>query len=174
MITFEFTREERLLAAREGQRRHQWARQYKSKGNNFAGHDGTLHTEMIGAAGEMAVASYLGLKEHLYTLDVPVKDSFDLPPNIDVKARTGHHAQLILHANDRLDHKCFWLVTFENRTCYIHGWIDGLVCSRTDWLRHENTIQPCYYVPQQALHPPASWHKAPPPAHIFAANEFGF
>lgn len=109
---------------------------------------------MIGAAGEMAVASYLGLKQYLYLETSPIKESFDLP-GIDVKTRGRHHYDLIVHVNERTEHKIFWLVTIENSETRIHGWIPGPECVRRKWLR-EDPVQPCYFVPQNALHTPES------------------
>lgn len=154
MIVFTFTQEEREAAAREGRRRQEYAERHGSKGNNWAKHDGSLYMNMIGAAGEMAVASYLGMKEYLYKEESPVKESCDLP-GIDVKTRGRHHYDLIVHVNERIDHKTFWLVTIEHGETRIHGWMPGPECAQQRWLRQDK-VQPCYFVPQRMLYSPES------------------
>jgi hypothetical protein len=159
VIVFVFTDEEREMAVREGKRRNQYARQFKSRGNNWAGHEGTLYLDTIGAAGEIAVASYLCLKHLLFADQRPVRASFDLP-GIDVKTRSRHYYDLIVHANEKIEHKIFWLVTIEDKETRIHGWIPGDQCKRREWLRPDR-IQPCYFVPQKVLCPPDTYSTQP-------------
>jgi hypothetical protein len=154
-VEFHFTPQQRTRAADEGLRRHIWALQHRSKSHNWAGHETSLQMHMIGAAGELAVAYYTGLEDYLYLDLVPVKYGNDLP-GIDAKTRSRHSYDLCIHA-DEPAHKLYWLVTIENKRTFIQGWYRGVDCRQDRWLRGRDSVQPCYFVPQGAIHDPQSW-----------------
>ena len=58
-----------------------------------------LDIHLLGAAGEMAVASYLGLKEHLFKETEAKRGSDDLP-GIDVKTRSKASYDLIVQKRE--------------------------------------------------------------------------
>jgi hypothetical protein len=67
-ISFVFSEEERSLAMEEGMRRQGVNEAKGLRGRNGGAWKGSkaLDIHLLGAAGEMAVASYLGIKEHLF------------------------------------------------------------------------------------------------------------
>ena len=67
-ISFVFSEEERRLAMEEGMRRQRVNEARGLRGRNGGAWQGSkaLDIHLLGAAGEVAVASYLGLKEHLF------------------------------------------------------------------------------------------------------------
>ncbi len=64
MIIFQLTDEERQTAVEEGRRRQSHNEEKQFRGRNGGYETGMLAQQchILGAAGEMAVASYLGLK----------------------------------------------------------------------------------------------------------------
>jgi hypothetical protein len=105
----------------------------------------------MGAGAELAVASYMGLERYLYADKTPVRDSCDLP-GIDVKCRSRHYYDLLLHLDD-VPSKTFVLVTIENRKTFIHGWIRGHEGMRQDLVKEYAKGRLCYAVPQSMLYP---------------------
>ena len=79
-----------------------------------------LDIHLLGAAGEVAVASYLGMKEHLFKETEARRGSDDLP-GIDVKTRSRHQYDLIVQKNENACKK-FVLVTIESQKTFLHGW----------------------------------------------------
>jgi hypothetical protein len=69
------------------------------------------HSLVLGAAGEMAVASHLGMKNFLYKETQAKKGSDDLP-GIDIKTRSKHSYDLIVQRNENPDKK-FVLLPFK-------------------------------------------------------------
>ena len=153
-ITFTFSKEERALAKKEGVRR-----QTVNEGRNLRGRNGgaeagkdALKIHIIGAGGEMAVASYLGLKDHLYQESEAKRGSVDLPPNIDVKTAMKHSFNLIVQLDDAPDKK-YVLVTIEKKTCLIHGWIDSKDAMLEKYKADFFGGRPAYFIPKSALNP---------------------
>lgn len=153
MVEFFFTEEQRLRAQQEGLRRQRANLVKDLKGRNNAPTRGAEAQQMhlIGAAGEMAVACYLGLEEFLYQDERPVRGSCDLP-GIDVKTRTKHWHDLLVQLDDRKD-KTFVLVTIQHRRTFIHGWIDGTDCMKESFIRTFKLGRTCYAIPKENLHP---------------------
>lgn len=153
-IEFTFTEEERKLAADEGYRRHRVDKEINAKPRDDAPEEDkeAVLLDIYGAAGEMAVASYLGLKEFLFTEKVPVRGSFDIPPNIDVKAAMKHRHNLILKVEDNPNF-IYVLVTFENKKCMIHGWTEGKRVMTGMTYKENITRRPSYVVPKGLLKP---------------------
>lgn len=109
----------------------------------------TIH--LLGAAGEMAVASHLGLKEFLYKETEAKRGSCDLP-SIDVKTRSRHSYDLIVQKNESPNKK-FVLVTIEHKKTLIHGWICGNDAMKEEYWSDPAGGRPAYFVPKTALMP---------------------
>jgi len=158
MIIYKLTEEERQLAYAEGYRRQEYNQKKKYKGRNGGEENGSaaqaLH--LIGAAGEMAVASYLGLKDFLYLNEAPVRDSFDLPYNIDVKTRSKHYYDLFVQLDDKPG-KNYWLVTIQNKEIRIHGWIESSECQKEEYYKDYVGGRPSFFYPQKKLKSPESF-----------------
>lgn len=153
MVEFVFTPEQRARAYEEGTRRQLINEARAFKGRNRAPTAGSEAQAMhlLGAAGEMAVAVYLGLEEYLYKDELPIRGSCDLP-GIDVKTRKRHWYDLPIQLDDDSG-KIFVLVTIQNRRTLIHGWITGIEGMNQSWIRTFQQGRPCYAVPKSKLYP---------------------
>jgi hypothetical protein len=159
-IEFVFSAEERKQAMEEGHRR-QFVNEAKglrgrNKGPRFG--DKALEVHLLGAAGEMAVASFLGMKEHLYREKEARRDSDDLPGGIDVKTRSRHSYDLIVQRQSDPSKK-FVLVTIEGRQTLIHGWYYGKDAMQNQFWKDPARGRPAYFVPQDFLCPTESINK---------------
>lgn len=154
MVEFSFTPSQRVKAMLEGTRRQSEneAKALKGRGGAPAYGQQALNMHLLGAAAEMAVASYLNLEQYLYADKDPIRDSSDLPGNIDVKCRSRHYYDLLIMLDDD-PRKKFVLVTIENRRTYIHGWIDGYAAMRVDLIREFVPGRPAYAVSKKLLRP---------------------
>ena len=110
-----------------------------------------LDVHLLGAAGEMAVASYLGLKHELYKEKEAKRDSDDLP-GIDVKTRSKHSYDLIVQKNENPCKK-FVLVTIESQKTLIHGWCYGKEAMEEKFWADPARGRAAYFVPKQYLRP---------------------
>ena len=108
-----------------------------------------LDIHLLGAAGEMAVASYLGMKHELYKEVEAKRGSYDLP-GIDIKTRSKHQYDLIVQKNE-LPEKKYVLVTIENKTTLIHGWIYGGEAMQEKFWADPARGRPAYFVPKEML-----------------------
>jgi hypothetical protein len=124
-IPFVFSEEEKSLAMEEGIRRQGVNEARGLRGRNGGAWQGSkaLDIHLLGAAGEMAVASHLGMKDLLYKETQAKKGSDDLP-GIDIKTRSKHSYDLIVQKNED-PRKKFVLVTIQDKTTLIHGWCYG-------------------------------------------------
>ena len=158
MIQIDFTQEEKDAVIAEAHRRQSENEKRNVKGRNggLEKGEGALRLHMIGAAGEMAVAKYLNLKEHLYQELIPVKGSCDLPFNIDVKTRTKKWHSLIVQADD-VSTKNYWLVNIENKIITIVGWLPHSECIKKQYYKDPAGGRPAYFVPQSKLNDPENW-----------------
>lgn len=152
-IEFIFSDEERKQAMEEGMRR-QAVNEAKglrgrNKGPRFG--DKALEVHLLGAAGEMAVASYLGMKEHLFKETEAKRGSDDLP-GIDVKTRSKHSYDLIVQRQED-PRKRFVLVTIENQKTLIHGWCWGSEAMEEKFWADPARGRPAYFVPKAFLRP---------------------
>jgi len=148
-----FTEEERRLAADEGRRRQRENEKKKRRGRNGAPDVGkkSLHYNLIGAAGEMAVASYLGLKKYVYADKEPVRGSFDLPPNIEVKTSTRYLNEMPVQLDD-VKTKRYVHVTIEKNICTIHGWTTADKAMKPLHIKEPQENRPAYFVPKGILY----------------------
>ena len=153
-IEFVFTEEERRQAMEEGMRRQavNEARGLRGRNNGPRFGDKALQVHLLGAAGEMAVASYLGLKEHLYAEREARRGSDDLPGGIDVKTRSRHSYDLIIQKSENAD-KRFVLVTIQDHKTLIHGWCYGREALQERFWADPARGRPAYFVGKEYLHP---------------------
>jgi hypothetical protein len=153
-IEIHFSDEERKLAADEAYRRQKVNEEKKLTGRNGGAEigDEALRIHLIGAAGEMAVASYLGLKNFLYTESEAKRGTSDLPPNIDVKTRAKEYYDLVVQLDDDPT-KIYVLVTIENKRCIIHGWIHGKNTMKDQFYKDPVGGRPAYFIPKGLLSP---------------------
>jgi hypothetical protein len=151
-IEFVFTPEERRLAMEEGMRRQSVNEakglRGRNKGPRFG--DKALEVHLLGAAGEMAVASYMGLKEHLYAEREARRGSDDLPGGIDVKTRSKHKYDLLVQRRSDPGKK-FVLVTIENQKTLLHGWCYGSEAMDEKYWADPARGRPAYFVPKTVL-----------------------
>ena len=152
-ISFVFTPEEKQAAMEEGMRRQAVNEAKRLRGRNGGASFGSraLDIHLLGAAGEMAVASYLGMKHELYK-EVEAKRGSDDLPGIDVKTRSKSRYDLIVQKNEDPSKK-FVLVTIENQQTLLHGWCYGHEGMDARYWADPARGRPAYFVPQSALHP---------------------
>jgi hypothetical protein len=151
-ISFVFSEEERRLAMEEGMRRQQVNETRGLRGRNGGAWKGSkaLDIHLLGAAGEVAVASYLGLKEHLFKEKEARRGSDDLPGGIDVKTRSKAAYDLIVQKNENACKK-FVLVTIESQKTLLHGWCYGHEALQGQYWADPARGRPAYFVPKEAL-----------------------
>lgn len=150
-IVFTFSEEERRQAMEEGLRRQAVNEAKGLRGRNRGPRFGqkALDVHLLGAAGEMAVASHLGLKNFLYQEQEARRGSDDLP-GIDVKTRSKHCYDLIVQKNESPEKK-FVLVTIEKQTTLIQGWCYGEEAMEEKYWADPARGRPAYFVPKEAL-----------------------
>lgn len=151
-IRFVFSEDERLQAMQEGLRRQSVNEQKKLFGRNNGPRFGAkaLDIHLLGAAGEMAVAAYLGMKEHLYVEREARRGADDLP-GLDVKTRSKHKYDLIVQKREDPQKK-FVLVTIENQETLLHGWIQGKDAMLPEFWADPARGRPAYFAPKEILH----------------------
>jgi hypothetical protein len=160
-VTIKFTLSDACLALAEGeaQRRQSFNESKKLKGRNNAPAYGDKALEMhrLGCIGEVAIASFLDLKSHLFKSKAPVAGSEDLPGKLEIKTRSKYNYDLLIQLNDDPS-KLFVLVTYEknvdNKTVMIVGWTYGANVMKKELIREFVRGRPCYAVPQSMLNPP--------------------
>lgn len=150
-VEFVFTEEERQQAVAEGLRRQGFNESKGLRGRNGGAWKGSkaLDIHLLGAAGEMAVASHLGMKDFLYKETQAKKGSDDLP-GIDIKTRSKHSYDLIVQRNESPDKK-FVLVTIQDKTTLIHGWCYGRDAMKEEFWADPARGRPAYFVPKEKL-----------------------
>ncbi len=152
-VEFVFSEEERKQAMEEGMRRQavNEAKGLRGRNKGAARGDKALEIHLLGAAGEMAVASFVGLKHELYKESEARRGSDDLP-GIDVKTRSKHSYDLIVQKNEDPKKK-FVLVTIENQKTLIHGWCWGEEAMDEKFWADPARGRPAYFVPKEFLRP---------------------
>jgi hypothetical protein len=152
-ISFVFSEEERRLAMEEGMRRQHVNEAQGLRGRNGGAWKGNkaLDIHLLGAAGEVAVASYLGLKEHLFKETEAKRGSDDLPGGIDVKTRSKSRYDLIVQKQED-PKKVFVMVTIENQQTLLQGWCYGHEAMKEEYWADPARGRPAYFVPKKALH----------------------
>jgi hypothetical protein len=150
-VEFTFSDEERQQAMEEGLRRQGVNESKGLRGRNGGVWKGSkaLEIHLLGAAGEMAVASHLGMKEHLFKETEARRGSDDLP-GMDIKTRSKHSYDLIVQKQED-PRKKFVLVTIENQKTLLHGWCYGEEAMREEYWADPARGRPAYFVPKLAL-----------------------
>lgn len=138
----------------EAQRRQSLNEQRGLRGRNNAPAYGSKALEMhrLGCIGEMAVASMLGLEQLLFSNQEARRGSSDLPGGIEVKTRSRHGYDLLVQLGDNPE-KTFVLVTHQEHTTQVVGWIGGRDAMRSEYIRELVRGRPCYVVPRGQLRP---------------------
>lgn len=151
-ILFVFSETDKALVRAEATRRQGFNEEKGLKGRNGGPKQGekALLAHKLGAAGELAVADLLGLREFLYQETEAKRGSFDLPPNIDVKTRSRHWHDLICQFDESPD-KILVLVTIQDKITAIHGWIKSKDAMKSQWRKDPAKGRPAYFVPKEAL-----------------------
>jgi len=150
-VPYALTAEEAQEAFNEGLRRHMENEASGMIGRNGGPSHGVaaLRVHILGATGEMAVASYLDLKDFLFQDRYARRGSCDLP-GIDVKTRSRHYYDLIVQ-RDESPEKKFVLVTIESQKILLHGWCYGREAMQKRFLADPARNRPAYFVPQKQL-----------------------
>lgn len=151
-VKINLTEGERKLAIEEAHRRQATNEKRGLRGRNNGPSFGAkaLDAHILGALGEMAIASLLHLKDHIYADAVATKGSYDLPGMIDVKTRKGHHRDLIVQKDENPSKK-FVLVTIENEVILAQGWCHGKEAMNSTYWKDPAKGRPAYFVPQGKL-----------------------
>lgn len=138
----------------EGMRRQGVNEAQGLRGRNGGAWKGSkaLDIHLLGAAGEVAVASYLGMKEHLFKETEARRGSDDLPGGIDVKTRSKTRYDLIVQKNEDVRKK-FVLVTIENQKTFLHGWCYGREAMQERFWADPARGRPAYFVAKEHLRP---------------------
>jgi len=152
-IVFTFTEEERLLAMEEGHRRQAVNEAKGLRGRNRGPRfgDKALEVHLLGAAGEVAVASYLGMKEHLFK-EIEARRGSDDLPGIDVKTRSKASYDLIVQRSED-PQKRFVLVTIQDQKTLLHGWCYGHEAMQERFWADPARGRPAYFVGKEHLRP---------------------
>ena len=137
----------------EGMRRQAVNEAKRLRGRNGGASFGSkaLDIHLLGAAGEMAVASYLDMKHELYK-EVEAKKGSDDLPGIDVKTRSKASYDLIVQKNEDPEKK-FVLVTIENQQTLLHGWCYGRQAMDERYWADPARGRPAFFMPKENLHP---------------------
>ena len=152
-LVFTFSEEDKAVVRAEALRR-QGVNELKGlKGRNGgpASGDRALFFHKLGAAGELAVADYLQLREFLYQETEAKRNSSDLPPNIEIKTRSRHNYDLICQLDERPG-KILVLVTIQNKTTLLHGWMKSEDAMKEQWKKDPAGGRAAYFVPSCELH----------------------
>jgi hypothetical protein len=151
-VEFTFSDEERQQAMEEGLRRQGVNESKGLRGRNGGAWKGSkaLEIHLLGAAGEVAVASYLGMKEHLFKETEARRGSDDLPGGIDVKTRSKHSYDLIVQKSED-PRKKFVLVTAQDQKTLLHGWCYGEEAMDEKYWADPARGRPAFFVPKTVL-----------------------
>jgi len=153
-LVFAFKESDKQMVRDEAHRRQATNERFGLRGRNGGPEEGAkaLRAHMLGAAGELAVADYLHLRQFLYQEKEAKRGSCDLPPNIDVKTRSAHWHDLICQLDEKRD-KILVLVTMQNRLTLVHGWIKSIDAMQEQWRKDPAVGRPAYFVPKEILQP---------------------
>lgn len=156
MVEIHLTAEDLSLAEVEAVRRQSYNESKGLRGRNRAPATGNkaLQFHRLGCIGEVAAATFLGLRDGLFANSEPVRGSGDLPGGIDVKTRAKHGYDLLVQLKDDPG-KRFLLVTYEwSGPAIIHGWCLGADAMCEAYIKTYVPGRTCYAVPQLDLRSP--------------------
>lgn len=109
-----------------------------------------LAKEILGRAGEYAVAKYLGVDYPFVILPWEVPGGGDVA-GYEVRTRSNHNGELCTYPKD--SDRVFILVTsVDCRLFVIHGWAHASETKHPDRWR-DDLPYPCFVTPQKLLHP---------------------
>lgn len=170
-IDIELSDEQLRVAEQEARRRQSQNEQRGLRGRNRAPATGTKALEMhkLGCIGETAVAHYMGLERCLFSHQEARPGSSDLPGGIEVKTRSKHGYDLLVQINDDPD-KTFVLVTHQDNTTRIIGWLKGHEAMKREYIRELVRGRPCYVVPQSKLRPLDQLWQSPAAGETYSAE----
>jgi hypothetical protein len=153
-VRVDFDGHDRAVIRGEAQRRQEVNRtNHALPRNGGPGADRAgYRAQLLGCAGEWAVAKHLGVTPAVFLDDAPIRGSADLPGRIDVKTRSRHNYDLIVQLDDTSD-KRYVLVTIENKEVLIRGWIDAVDARLPHYHADPAGGRPAYFVPVAALNP---------------------
>lgn len=151
-IVWQLSPSEKALAIAEGERRQRinLAQGKLGRNNGPAAGEDALRIHLLGAGGEMAVASFLSLKDFVFQESEANRGSADLPFNIDVKTRSRHYYDLICLLDESED-KVLVLVTIQNQEIRLHGWLHAHQAKQPQWRKEHVLGRSCYFVPKENL-----------------------
>lgn len=156
MVEINLSAEDLSLAESEARRRQDHNESRGLRGRNRAPATGSkaLQFHRLGCIGEVAAATFLGLRDGLFANSEPVRGSGDLPGGIDVKTRAKHSYDLLVQLRDDPG-KRFLLVTYEwSGPAIVHGWCLGSDAMRETYIKTYVPGRTCYAVPQLELRNP--------------------
>lgn len=159
-VRFSFSDQDVQKAETEGFERCRRAKSKKRVGRSGGPSGGEdMRMDILGSAGELAVAIFLGKTIGLFDDKVAVRGSPDIKPDIDVKTGARHHYRLMVHLDD-LPSKKFVLVTIEGidagkYDAIIHGWIGGSDAMVGKYKSEPVPGRAAFFVPQKDLRPVA-------------------
>ncbi len=153
-LEWELTTGEKDAIHAEARRRQSVNERQGLKGRNKGAETGAMALRMhtLGAGGEMAVASFLNLKDSVFGDVVAIRGSHDLPPDIDVKTRPRHYYDLICQLDEEPS-KTLVLVTVEHKQVILQGWTKAWEAMQSQWRQEYVKGRPCYFMPKQYLRP---------------------
>ena len=138
------------MAAMVGGARRSESAYFKRKNKHGMGPDADmLAIDILGAAGEMAVARVLG---RYWGGDVSSFKRADLGHSVQVRTRSNHDYDLIIRHDDNPE-DVYVLVTGTTTRLRVHGWIRGAEAKKDEWLKTYGDRPAAWFVPQSALRP---------------------
>jgi len=105
------------------------------------------YIDIIGAAGEMAVAKLLGV---YWTAGINTFHGSDLGINIQVRTARKKGYSLIVRDSDN-DQHAYILVISQPPRYHIIGWLWGYECKQSEYWRAPNNRPGAWFVPQDKL-----------------------
>lgn len=138
------------MAAMVGGARRAESEHFKRKNKHGMGPDADmLAIDILGAAGEMAVARVLG---RYWGGDVSSFKRADLGHSVQVRTRSKPDYDLIIRHDDNPE-DVYVLVTGTPTRLRVHGWIRGAEAKKDEWLKTHGDRPAAWFVPQDALRP---------------------
>jgi hypothetical protein len=102
-----------------------------------------------GAAGEMAVAKWLGIFYDGAIGNFRAKDAAEY----QVRTNPNDWGDLILHPKDADDDLFILVLSHASPTFQLRGWLQGKEGKQQKWWRDGTKNRPAFFVPQAELHP---------------------
>jgi hypothetical protein len=110
-----------------------------------------MNIDYDGALSEMAVAKYLQ-RQWIGAVTFGELPSVDVSPDLQVRSTRYKSGHLILHPQDCEAHKYILALVQVADAVTLLGWLEGWEGMNDEYWQSDKTRQPCYFVPQSALH----------------------